>query len=81
MNDQDVILNFTLSIPEANSILQSLQELPAKVCNPISEKIKQQAEAQIQALREKHEEELKQKQAENPEALILDENMSPVVLN
>jgi hypothetical protein len=46
MND----LKFTLSdltLNEVNSILGALQELPAKICNPISQKIRQQAEAQI----------------------------------
>ena len=37
--------NFTLE--EANYILAGLQELPGKICNPISAKIKQQAEEQI----------------------------------
>lgn len=46
MND----LKFTLSdltLNEVNSILGALQELPAKICNPISQKIRQQAEAQL----------------------------------
>jgi hypothetical protein len=43
-------LTFTLTIDEANTILQGLLELPAKVCNPLSNKIKQQAQEQIQVL-------------------------------
>ena len=78
MNDNEINLHFILSIPEANSILQALQELPAKICNPLSEKIKQQADSQIEQMKQKQEEELKQKQAENPDALVLDANMVPV---
>ena len=43
-------ITFTLtdfSIDEVNAILAALQELPAKVCNPITQKIRQQAEAQL----------------------------------
>lgn len=36
-----------LSVDEVNAILAGLQELPGKICNPISMKIRQQAEAQI----------------------------------
>ena len=46
MND----IKFTLtdfSIDEVNAILAALQELPAKVCNPVTQKIRQQAEAQL----------------------------------
>lgn len=41
---------FTLSdftLDEVNNILAALQEIPAKICNPLSEKIRQQAQAQI----------------------------------
>lgn len=37
------ILRLDLSINEINAILAALQELPGKVCNPISDKIKLQA--------------------------------------
>lgn len=43
-------ITFTLtdfSIDEVNAILAALQELPAKVCNPLTQKIRQQAEAQL----------------------------------
>jgi len=38
-----------LSVDEVNAILASLQELPGKICNPLSQKIKGQAESQIPA--------------------------------
>jgi hypothetical protein len=38
---------FELNLEEANIILAALQEIPAKICNPISEKIKAQAQEQI----------------------------------
>ena len=40
-------LTFTLTIEETNVILAALQELPAKVCNPISQKLQQQAKPQL----------------------------------
>jgi hypothetical protein len=52
MNPQEVTLNFTLSIDETNAILAALQELPAKICNPMTQKIKSQAEPQIKQLQE-----------------------------
>lgn len=42
--------NFELNLEEANIILAALQELPGKICNPLSEKIKTQAQAQIAAM-------------------------------
>lgn len=41
-------LTFTLTIQEANLILAGLQEMPAKVANPLTEKLRQQAKDQIQ---------------------------------
>jgi hypothetical protein len=41
---------FELNLEEANVILAALQEIPAKICNPISEKIKAQAQEQIAAM-------------------------------
>jgi hypothetical protein len=38
---------FELTEDEANVILAGLQELPAKVCNPISQKLVEQAKAQV----------------------------------
>lgn len=43
-------LTFTLSeltVDEVNMILAGLQELPAKICNPLTAKLRGQAEAQI----------------------------------
>lgn len=40
-------LTLTLSINEINAILAAIQELPGKVCNPLTEKIKVQALKQI----------------------------------
>ena len=48
MNDIKLTLN-DLSVEEVNAILVALQELPAKFCNPLSQKIKAQGEAQIPA--------------------------------
>ena len=38
---------FELTEDEANVILAGLQELPAKVCNPISQKLVEQAKTQV----------------------------------
>ena len=38
---------FELTEDEANVILSGLQELPAKVCNPLSQKLVEQAKAQV----------------------------------
>jgi len=46
MNDIKFTLN-DLSVDEVNCILAGLQELPAKIANPLSQKIKVQAETQI----------------------------------
>jgi hypothetical protein len=51
MNEnQNPIFTFALNLEEANVILAALQELPAKICNPLSEKIKAQAQEQIAAM-------------------------------
>ena len=46
MNDIKFTLN-NLSVDEVNAILAGLQELPAKIANPLSQKIREQAEAQL----------------------------------
>ena len=46
MNDIKITLS-DLSIDEVNAILAGLQELPGKICNPMSQKIRQQAESQL----------------------------------
>ena len=44
----NITLTFSdLSVEEVNVILAALQELPAKICNPLSAKLRQQAEAQL----------------------------------
>ena len=40
-------LNFKLTIEETNIVLAALQELPAKLCNPLSQKLQQQAQPQL----------------------------------
>jgi hypothetical protein len=40
-------LTFKLTIEDANLILAGLQELPAKVSNPLTVKIQQQAREQL----------------------------------
>lgn len=49
--NQNPDFNFVLNLNEANAILAALQELPAKIANPISEKIKVQAQEQIAAMK------------------------------
>ena len=44
-------LHFTITMQEANVILSALQELPAKICNPLSQKITEQAQAQSEKIR------------------------------
>jgi hypothetical protein len=50
MNNENPEFNFVLNLNEANAILAALQELPAKVANPISDKIKSQAQEQIEKM-------------------------------
>jgi hypothetical protein len=45
-------LNFVLTMQEANTILAALQELPAKIANPLTQKITEQAKPQIAELEE-----------------------------
>ena len=49
--NQNPTFTFELDLNEANVILAALQEIPAKLCNPISEKIKTQAQKQIDAMK------------------------------
>lgn len=46
--NENPTLNFEFDLNEANVILAALQELPAKVCNPLSQKITAQAKAQLE---------------------------------
>jgi hypothetical protein len=50
MTNQNPTFNFEINLEEANLILAALQELPAKLCNPLSDKLKAQAQEQIAAL-------------------------------
>ena len=40
-------LTFTFTVQEANTLLMALQELPAKIANPLTAKIQQQAQPQL----------------------------------
>ncbi len=53
------ILKISLTIEEVNHILTALQEMPAKICNPISTKLHVQAESQIPKETDTKEEEVK----------------------
>ena len=48
--NENPALTFTITLNEANAILAGLQELPGKICNPLSQKITEQAKAQIEAM-------------------------------
>jgi hypothetical protein len=41
------ILTLELSVEEINTVLSGLQELPAKTCNPLTNKIVKQAQQQL----------------------------------
>jgi hypothetical protein len=43
----DKELTFTFTVQEANTLLAALQELPAKIANPLSNKIQKQAQPQL----------------------------------
>lgn len=47
MNMDDKVLKFELTVFEVNWILGALQEIPAKHCNPITNKLQQQAQPQL----------------------------------
>jgi hypothetical protein len=47
MTNQNPTFTIQINLEETNMVLAALQELPAKLCNPLSEKIKSQAQAQI----------------------------------
>jgi hypothetical protein len=44
---KDFVLTLKLTVEEANTLLQALQELPAKVSNPLSNKLVKQAQEQL----------------------------------
>lgn len=41
-------IQLTVSIQELNYLLVAAQELPGKICNPLSEKLRAQAKAQLE---------------------------------
>jgi hypothetical protein len=50
MTNQNPTFTIEINLEETNMVLAALQELPAKLCNPLSEKIKSQAQEQIAAM-------------------------------
>jgi hypothetical protein len=50
MTNENPTFNIEITLEEINMVLAALQELPAKLCNPLSEKIRTQAQAQIAAM-------------------------------
>jgi hypothetical protein len=44
-------LHFTFTMQEANAVLAALQELPAKISNPLSKKMTDQATEQIEKIK------------------------------
>ena len=44
---KDTVLKLELTIEEINNILSGLQELSAKICNPLTVKIQKQASEQL----------------------------------
>jgi len=44
---KDTILKFEFTIEETNNLLAGLQELTAKICNPLTVKIQKQANEQL----------------------------------
>ena len=53
--NENPTLAFELTLNETNAILAALQELPAKLCNPLSQKITDQARAQLELATEEAE--------------------------
>lgn len=47
MVTKDTVITLTVTIEEANHILDGLQELPAKICNPLTVKLQKQAKEQL----------------------------------
>jgi len=44
---KDTVLQLELTIEEINNLLAGLQELSAKICNPLTNKIQKQASQQL----------------------------------
>ena len=47
MNNSNIEFNFCVSYEEANTIIAGLQELPAKIANPLTQKLQMQAQEQL----------------------------------
>lgn len=45
--EKDTIITLQITVEEANTILAGLQELPAKVSNPLTNKLVLQAQEQL----------------------------------
>lgn len=67
MTNTNPTFNIQLTLEEANVVLAALQELPGKICNPLSESIKTQAQAQLAAM-QAAEQESAANEAETPAA-------------
>lgn len=61
-------LQYTLNLNEINAIIGAIQELPAKIANPLTMKIREQAEKQIRAIQE----------AEAAEIRVAEEQLEPL---
>jgi len=47
LNEENMEFTFTVTEQEANMIIAGLQELPAKVANPLTRKLQDQAQEQL----------------------------------
>ena len=45
--NENPTLTLELTLSEVNTIIAGLQELPAKICNPLTAKITEQAQKQL----------------------------------
>lgn len=47
LNEENMEFTFTVTEQEANMLIAGLQELPAKVANPLTRKLQEQAQGQM----------------------------------
>lgn len=47
LNEENMEFTFTVTEQEANLLVAGLQELPAKVANPLTKKLQEQAQSQL----------------------------------
>lgn len=45
--NENPLLTLELTLGEINAVIAALQELPAKICNPLTAKITEQAQKQL----------------------------------